>query len=351
MSRAFFQSKKSILFIDDDRVLLELGRFSLEHAGYKFIGASNGQEGLRLAHGHYPDLIVLDYMMPDLSGREVFDELLRGGDPLRHTPIVMLTARTKNSAEERELLEMGLAAYLHKPFGYDELLNIIDNVLITTQIKERNRALEAEARVSFTSTVRALINLLFAKDNYTGEHSNMLVELAEAVALRFGLSEIEALYVKLGALLHDIGKIGIPEAILHKPARLTPEEFSAMQRHVDYGERALSGVPRMEKVHAIVKSHHEWWNGGGYPCGLKGEAIPLGARIVAVVDAYDAMTSDRPYRQQLPEDIAIERLRAAVGIQFDPLVVAKFEECLVDYKVRTDRSLDLQFLEEIHPLV
>jgi HD-GYP domain-containing protein (c-di-GMP phosphodiesterase class II) len=105
----------------------------------------------------------------------------------------------------------------------------------------------------------------------------------------------------------------------------------------------------METVHAIVKNHHEWWNGGGYPVGLKGEQIPLGARIVSVVDAFDAMTSERPYRQQLPEEIALECLRAAVGIQFDPYIVEKFTECLADYRTRTDRSLNLQFLEDLRP--
>ncbi|HVG39389.1 MAG TPA: response regulator, partial [Pyrinomonadaceae bacterium] len=259
MSRPHHRRAK-ILFIDDDRVLLELGRFSLEHAGYTFLGATTGRDGLRLAREAPPDLIILDYMMPDLSGKEVFQQLLAGDEELRFTPVIMLTARTKNSAEERELLELGLSAYLHKPFGYDELLNVIDNVLVASQIRERNRVLEAEARASFTATIKTLINLLFAKDNYTGEHSNMLVDLAEAVALRCGLSETDAMYVKLGALLHDIGKIGIPEAILNKPARLTPEETTVMRRHVDYGEQALAGVPRMEIVHAIVKNHHEWWN-------------------------------------------------------------------------------------------
>jgi putative nucleotidyltransferase with HDIG domain len=224
---------------------------------------------------------------------------------------------------------------------------VIDNVLIMTEIKERNRTLEAEARQAFVATVRSLISLLAVKDNYTGEHSNMMVDLAELLALNLGLRETEVVTIKLGALLHDIGKIGVPESILLKPARLTSEETAIMRRHVDYGAQALEGMPHMEHVRAIVQHHHEWWNGGGYPSGLKGNAIPLGARIVAVVDAYDAMTSNRPYRQGLPQTVAVERLRAANRIQFDPTLVEKFAECLAAYDSDRARSMNLKFLDEL----
>jgi putative two-component system response regulator len=349
MSNKRPDKRRLVLFIDDDPSLLKLGRISLERAGYEFIGASDGRQGLQLAREMRPDLILLDYMMPGISGKEVFFEMIRANDKrLRHTPVVMLTARTDNHAEQRELLEMGLSAYLFKPFGHHELLNVIDNVLITSQIKERNRILEREARQTLISTARSLISLLAAKDNYTGEHSNMMVDLAEALAQCIGLSETEVINVKLGALLHDIGKIGVPESILLKPARLTPEETAVMRRHVDFGAQALEGMPHMQNVRAIVKHHHEWWNGSGYPVGLKADAIPLGARIVAVVDAYDAMTSDRPYRKGLPRSVAIERLRAAAGVQFDHEVVEKLIECLEVYDDERTRSMNLQFLEELH---
>jgi putative two-component system response regulator len=341
--------KKLVLFVDDDPSLLKLGRISLERAGYEFIGASDGRQGLDFAREMRPDLILLDYMMPGFSGKEVFDRIAQSDDPhLRHTPVIMLTARTENQTEQREMLEQGLAAYLFKPFGHHELLNVIDNVLIMSQIKERNRTLEREAHQSFISTARSLISLLAAKDNYTGEHSNMMVDLAEALAQCHGLSETEVINIKLGALLHDIGKIGVPETILLKPGRLTPEETSVMRRHVDYGAQALEGMPQMKGVREIVKHHHEWWNGGGYPSGLKGDAIPLGARIIAVVDAYDAMTSNRPYRQGMPRATAIERLRAAVGIQFNHDIVEKLVECLDVYDDERARSMNLQFLEELH---
>ena len=349
MSERNLNQKRLVLIVDDDPELRRLGRVSLERAGYEFAGAANGSEGLRKARKLYPDLILLDYMMPGISGKEVFVTLATSDDErLRRTPVVMLTAKTDNHQEQRELMELGMAAYLCKPFGHHELLNVIDNVLITSQIKERNRILEAEARQSFVSTVRALISLLSVKANYTGEHSGMTADLAERMARSFNLSETEVMHIKLGGLLHDIGKIGVPECILCKPGYLTPEEIVVMRQHVHYGEQALAGVPHMETVRAIVKHHHEWWNGGGYPDGLKGEEISLGARIVTVADAYDAMTSDRPYRRRLSQATAIERLRAAAGFQFDALVVEKLVECLSTYNAEHAPTLSLKFLERLH---
>lgn len=344
--------RKHVLLIDDDRALLRLARLNLERAGYRLTSALGGQEGLRQARQDRPDLILLDYMMPDLSGKEVFSELLRSEDAaLRHTPVIMLTALSNNHTEQKELLELGLAAYLQKPFGYRELLNVMDNVLVLSAIKERNRLLEQQAQRSFIAMVRSLITLLFAKDNYTGEHSRNVARLAEGVALCCGLPEEEAMYVKLGALLHDVGKIGVPEEVLRKASELTAEETAVMRRHVHHGEQALSGVPHMEAVRLMVMHHHEWWNGEGYPASLYGPEIPLGARIIAVVDAYDAMTSDRPYREQLPQAEAIERLRVAAGTQFDPLIVNKLFEYLEQHQGEPGSIFDLEFLEEFCPSI
>ena len=348
MLRPTSEKRKLVLFVDDDPSLLRLGRLTLERAGYNFLGALDGREGLRNARAYRPDVIILDYMMPDISGKEVFRELVSGPDPhLRHTPVIMLTARSNNDAEQREMMEMGLAAYLHKPFGYRELLNIIDNVLVLSQIRERNRVLELEARRAFVATVKTLIGLLFAKDSYTGQHSQAVARLAEGLALAAGLSEAEATYVKLGALLHDVGKLVVPETILCKPGALSEEERAVIRRHVYHGEQALTGVPHMEQVRSMISHHHEWWNGAGYPAGLAGEEISLGARIIAIVDAYDAMTSDRPYRARLPQAVAVERLRHGAGTQFDPVLVGTFFDYLSKTAPAEDQELDLQFLEEL----
>jgi putative two-component system response regulator len=341
--------RKRVLFVDDDQSLVKLEEIRLERAGYEFIAASDGVEGLVLAQSMRPDLILLDYMMPGLSGREVFLKIIESCDEdLRHTPIIMLTARADNYSEQQALLEMGLSAYLCKPFGHHELLNVIDNVLTMSRVKERNRILERDLRQSWVGTVKALISLLAVKDDYTGAHSSSVAEMAEMLARHLNLSEIEITNIKLGALLHDIGKIGVPESVLRKPGSLTAEEIGVMRLHVDHGEQALHNVPHMEDVHAIVKYHHEWWNGNGYPRGLKEEEIPLGARIVAVVDAYDAMTTDRPYRRHLPQEVAFERLRRASGTQFDAHLVEKFIECIGASDSQPARALNFSFIEALH---
>lgn len=341
-----------ILLIDDDLSQIEFGRTLAARAGYNFVSATDGRNGLRLARESRPDVILLDYTMPGLTGKQVFEEIIRSPDErLRHTPVIMLTVQSTNRAEQRELLDAGLAAYLYKPFGYHELLNVIDNVLALSETRQRNRLLEVRARQSLIATARALLTLLFAKDQCTAEHSNMTADLAEAVAINFGLADREAHVVKLGALLHDIGKIGVPERILLKPGALTPEETVIMRLHVDYGDEALSGVPYMEAVRDMVKYHHEWWNGRGYPFGLGRDEIPFGARLVSVVDAFDSMTSDRPYRASLSMIEAHRRLRASAGTQFDPALVEALFDTLATYEPPRVRALDLQFLEELSPVM
>jgi putative two-component system response regulator len=329
MSESYSSKRRVVLFVDDDPNLRKLVRITLERAGYGYVEAANGIDGLRLAREIYPNLILLDYMMPGISGKEVFITLATGDDEeLRQTPVVMLTAKHGNLVEQRELLQLGMAAYLCKPFGHHELLNVIDNVLMMAQIKDRNHTLERQARLMLSATVRAMISLLSVKDQYTGDHSTKTADLAEKLAYRFNLSESEVMRVKLGGLLHDIGKIGVSDDILCKPADLSPEEMAQMRRHVHYGEEALAGVPHMETVRSIVKHHHEWWNGRGYPDGLQGSEIPLAARIVSVAGAYDAMISNRPYRRALPQATAIEQLQADAGTQFDAEVVESLVACL-----------------------
>ena len=338
-----YRIPRKVLWIDDDATTLQLGRIYLEKAGYFFLAAEDGEQGITVAEQENPDLILLDYAMAGMSGKEVFDFFLsRGAEhPLYHTPVVMLTGLNHDDRERRDMLRRGLSAFLLKPFGPRELLNVIDNVLIGHEIRERNRLLERELQDTFTSMVRSLISLLSVKDPYTGEHSGVLLHLAERLARKCGLDDDEIFDVKVAALLHDIGKIGVPESILRKPGRLTAEEKSEMDKHVLYGYCALADIPKLSRVRKLVYHHHEWWNGGGYPEKLVGDQTPIGARIVAVVDAFDAMTSDRPYRQGMDHDIALERLRASSGTQFDPFVVEQFTECLREGMPGLERAANL----------
>jgi HD-GYP domain-containing protein (c-di-GMP phosphodiesterase class II) len=175
-----------------------------------------------------------------------------------------------------------------------------------------------------TSVVCAFNQLLDLKDLNTGVHSTRLAEWALHVAEELGLDESSLGDLEIAALLHDIGKIGIPDAILNKPAKLTAEEYALMKKHPEYGWAVLRQIPGMESASLVILHHHENFNGTGYPAGLRGEEIPLGSRIVSVIDAFDAMVSNRPYRQGLPFEEAERRLLEASGTQFDPNVVKSF---------------------------
>jgi HD-GYP domain-containing protein (c-di-GMP phosphodiesterase class II) len=175
-------------------------------------------------------------------------------------------------------------------------------------------------------SVLGLIQLLDLKDLYTGVHSTQLVQLALAVAQRLEMSTREMEDLEIGATLHDIGKVGVPDAILHKPTRLTEEELALVRRHPEFGWQVTHVIPGLERASLYILHHHERWDGRGYPGGLKGPEIPLGARIVAAVDAFAAMTTSRSYRVALPPEEGLQRLRSDSALQFDPQVVNCFVE-------------------------
>jgi putative two-component system response regulator len=321
---------KTVLVIDDEEPMLEMSRLILDRAGYRVVGAVHGKEGLRKAIEVKPGLILIDHWMPGLDGVETFR--LMTHEPhyhaIRETPVILLTGRVLRDDEKKEILALGLAAYLIKPFGHRELINVIDNVFITHELKLENRRLQQELHDSFLETVKLLINLLAIRDPATQSHSLTVLSLAEEVCQKLGLGGEDLYNIKLAALLHDIGKIIIPEDLLMKPEGLSPDEYVRMHQHVHYGYHALNGISSLALARELMFYHHENYDGSGYPRGLKGEEIPIGARIVAVVDAYDAMTSDRPYRKGLATAEAQRRLLEAKRKQFDPKVVDALIRCL-----------------------
>jgi HD-GYP domain-containing protein (c-di-GMP phosphodiesterase class II) len=187
---------------------------------------------------------------------------------------------------------------------------------------EALRAAEAERRLAETldASVGSLSTLLGLRDGYTGRHSSTVVDLCDQVARRVGVAGAELDHLRVAAHLHDLGKIGVPDQILHKPGPLDEAEWSIMREHPVWGAHALQAIPEFREAAKAVRHHHERWDGKGYPDGLSGEAIPIGARVIAVCDAYEAMTSHRPYREALPEPLARERIVAGTGTQFDPAV-------------------------------
>ncbi|MFN8006559.1 MAG: HD domain-containing protein [Terriglobia bacterium] len=323
----------TVLVIDDEPSMLENACSILEQAGYQVVGAVHGKEGLQKALEVFPGLILIDHWMPDLNGIETFRLMVHEPQyySIRETPVILLTSKILNGHEKKELMALGLAAYLLKPFGHRELINVIDNVLITHELKSENRRLQQELHDSFLETVKLLVNLLAIRDPATQSHSLTVLSLAEEVCHKLGLGGEDLYHIKLAALLHDIGKIIIPEDLLQKPEGLSPDEYVRMHQHVHYGYHALNGISSLATARELMFYHHENFDGSGYPRGLKGEEIPIGARIVAVVDAYDAMTSDRPYRKGLAALEARQRLLEAKSRQFDPQVVDALMTCLEDH--------------------
>ncbi len=201
--------------------------------------------------------------------------------------------------------------------------------MVSALIKERElKQLEQEIRDVTFSALCGFVQLLDLKDITTGKHSSRLPQWTITIARLLGLSAEETRQVEIAAVLHDIGEIGIPDEILKKPSRLTVQEQTIMRKHPEYGWAVLKSIPGCQMASLLILHHHEMWDGRGYPAGLKGEDIPLGARIVAITDAFDAMTTDRCYRQGMPVEEALQTLERFAGTQFDPEIVSIFGEYL-----------------------
>ncbi|MEX1170032.1 MAG: HD domain-containing phosphohydrolase [Chloroflexota bacterium] len=303
-----------VLVVEDDlanRALLErlLGR-----EGYRTKAVGDGEAALLAVGEHAPDLVLLDIGLPHLDGYEV-TRRLRANIRTVAVPIILLTGRSTLD-DVVEGLDAGADDFLSKPFRQPELL---------ARIRSALRLRQALVRMDAAHTaVAALANAVEAKDPSTEHHCQRLANLAARLGAQAGLQGLELEAVAYGALLHDVGKIGVPEAILTKPAPLDAAEWDLMRRHPEIGERICEPLAAAGTFTPIVRHHHERWDGRGYPDGLRGEAIPLGARIVALVDAFDAMTHDRPYRRAMPTALAVNELRREAGVQFDRALVPIF---------------------------
>jgi putative two-component system response regulator len=309
-----------IMIVDDSREaggalasLLELSNHTVELIG-------DGSSALRAVTRQRPDLIILDVQLPDMDGYAVCDAIKRDATTWQ-IPIIMVTVEGARAARLQGI-EAGADDYLQKPVDPLEL-ELRIRVLLRT--KRRNDQLEEAEAVIF-----ALARTVEAKDAYTEGHLRRLALYAAAIGERLGLGADEMVALRFGALLHDVGKVGVDELIIRKGGPLTAAEYSVMQQHTVIGERIVQPLRLAAAVGPIVRHHHERWDGRGYPDCLSREAIPLGARIVAVADAFDAMTTQRPYNRILSFDEAAERLRAGAGVHWDPTVVAVFLDWLAE---------------------
>lgn len=308
-------SAARILIVDDQPDMLDLLRDILEDSGYRVSTAENGKEALEHVNGDHPDLILLDALMPGLSGFEVTRHL-KTNDKTRLIPIIMLTGLSDLEDKLRGI-EEGVDDFLTKPFNRVELLTRVKSLI---RVKLYTDELENAETVIFS-----LALAVEAKDQYTEGHCTRLSQYGSLLAERIGLPAETVKAVRRGGILHDIGKIAVHDSILLKPAALTREEFTAVQKHPEIGERICRPLHSLTNVLPMIRHHHERWNGSGYPDGLRGNAIPVTARIITIVDLYDALTTHRPYRAELSQAQAFEIMNeeTAIGL-YDPDLMNEF---------------------------
>jgi putative two-component system response regulator len=318
-----------ILVADDDGAIRKALRIIL--SAYEVHEAADGAEALRELDAFVPDLVLSDLQMPGVGGLELLRRV-KTADVT--TAFIILTgAGTVDNAVQA--LRLQADDYLVKPFNVDEVLLACERALEHRRLVRENRGYQQhlEERVAeqagqieglLVDALRSLATAIDTRDDYTGGHVERVARYAAATGRELGLSgdELRALWV--GALLHDVGKIGVSDAILNKPGALTDDEYAQMKRHPEIGARVMESSSFLRPGLDAVLHHQEWWNGSGYPAGLAGEQISLQGRIVAVVDSYDAIVSCRPYRDAASDERAREEIRACAGTQFDPRVVDAF---------------------------
>jgi putative two-component system response regulator len=326
-----------ILIIDDQAENVTLLRRVLLRAGYRDVQSTTEPSQAEMLYEAYgPDLVLLDLHMPEMDGFAVLERLRALTTRGTYLPILVLTG-DHDQGKRRQALAAGATDFLAKPFDLVEVMLRIRNLLETRHLhrllSNQNAVLEAGVRQRTRELEEAQSEILARlaaaaehRDDDTGRHTLRVGELSAAVAEALALPREAVELIRAAAPLHDVGKIGVPDHILLKAGKLTPEEFTVMKAHTTIGAAILAGgrSPLVIEAERIALNHHERWDGGGYPNGLVGSAIPLGARIVAVADVFDALTHERPYRSAWPLGRVMEEIRAQSGHHFDPDVVTAF---------------------------
>lgn len=344
--------ERCILVVDDEEPIRKVLTTHLTKEGYRVIQSSGGSGVFEIIDGNTFEVMICDIKMPEVNG---FDVLRYAREHSQMTPVIMLTGLT-DTAVAVDVMKSGAFDYVMKPVKKEDLLSTLDRAYEHRRLLERNKQLERENReYQFflekkveertmelgTKTVElekayemlksmniqfvnVLAETIEAKDRYTRGHCNRMRYLCVEIGRHVGLSHKELDVLEYASLLHDLGKVGVNEMILNKEGPLTEAECARIKEHPLIGEKILRDIPLMEPVSRIVVAHHENFDGSGYPKGLKGSEIPLQARIIAVADLFDAMTSDRPYRKGLSLEIAIEEMSRVAGAQLDPDIVNIF---------------------------
>ncbi|HKL20817.1 MAG TPA: HD domain-containing phosphohydrolase [Tichowtungia sp.] len=338
-----------VLVVDDDAGVRKFTQVVLEEAGYDTVSVPSVAEAWKHLDRREFDIVMTDIVLPDISGMELLDSVRRTAPDV---PVILMTGHPSVETASEAIRSGATVDYLLKPFSRNDLLRTVQRAEEIKMIRDENRRLSAEneryqhhleevleerrkqlvqayneCRSSYSFTLEALVALLDARERSTGEHSKRVREFALILAHEMNLSATDIEDISYGTLLHDIGKIAIPDAILLKPGKLTADEWDIMKTHAQVGHDILQSSERLAGAAEIILSHHEKFDGSGYPRRLKGREICLGARIFAVVDAYDAMRSIRVYKGSVSERCALEEMLRCNGAHFDPDIVDIFLGC------------------------
>jgi putative two-component system response regulator len=338
-------NNERILIVDDVASIRIAFSRKLTGDGYECLMAENGEKALAMLQKRHIGLVLLDITMPGISGKDVLREIVA------HYPdiaVIMITA-TDSAETAIEMLKAGAYDYIIKPIYFNELplrvQRALDRRKLMLENKEYRRDLEEKVRQqtdkireAFQNSLKSLALALEAKDKYTSGHSQRVADIAVKIARKLKMSPEEIERLSFASLVHDIGKIGIKEAIINKEGGLTDEEYIYISTHSVIGENILTPVIEDKEILKMVRHHHERYDGRGYPDGLSGQQIPLGARILAVADMFDAMTSDRPYRKSVSHEVAMGELKRHASTQFDPQVVDAFIETMSEIPARSHKQ-------------
>ncbi|HUL48456.1 MAG TPA: HD domain-containing phosphohydrolase [Gemmatimonadales bacterium] len=334
MSAPVLDGNVSVLVVDDEEPIRNALKKYLQQQQFDVYAAGSGEEALALLRRHKIALMLCDIRMPGTSGVDLVPQAI---DIETDLAILMLTA--VNDATSAALcMQRGAMDYLTKPIELADLGRAVQRALkrresqlesrelnrwlkeeVTTRTVELQRERQKLERIS-VATLEALVNALEAKDPYMRGHSARVADLSATIAAQLGLDDEQVEHVRVAGRLHDVGKIGTREAVLNKQGPLTPEEFEHVKQHVLIGSQILQPLPHLEHIIAMVRSHHERWDGTGYPDALKGEEIPLGGRIIAAAEVYDALCTSRPYQDKLTPEQTVERMTELSGTVLDPKV-------------------------------
>ena len=329
-----------VLVVDDDISNLKIAGHVLSKNKMRVTALRSGKALLEFVKDNKPDLILLDVEMPEMDGFATIEKMKAMGSGIADIPVIFLTGRDDQAAETKGL-KLGAMDFIRKPFAADILCMRVKHCIDLTRLQQ-NLALEVEKKARenerlFTHVIKSLADAIDAKDTYTNGHSGRVAEYSREIAKRSGYSQHEQNNIYMMGLLHDVGKIGVPDAVIKKAGKLTDEEFEMIKKHPVIGSQILENISEMPELSTGARWHHERYDGDGYPDGLMGEEIAEAARIIAVADAYDAMTSNRSYREVMPQDMVKAEFERCKGTQFDPRfadIMIKMIEEDTEYRMR-----------------